>query len=138
MNKVMFVSKTAAENAGGWPDWAVISITEDYKASLQGGWYAVCRQQFHDVDPSVGCDVPHVLMEAKHAMSIVEFVNRVSPEVEGILVHCKAGISRSAAIAKWIAEKYGLPFEHRYESYNKHVYRLLQEADEVWVRSNKS
>ena len=137
MKKVIFVSKTAAENAGGWGDWAVISITEENKAELQEGWFGICRLQFHDVDPTKGCEVPHVLMDAKHAMKIVMFVNKTAPNIEGILVHCKAGISRSAAVAKWIAEKYNLPFEHRYESYNKHVYKLLKEADEVWMRSNK-
>lgn len=137
MKKVIFVSKTAAENAGGWPDWAVISITEDYKAELQDGWFAICRQSFHDVDPDIGCMVPHVLMTTNNALSIVEFVHRVAPNVDGILVHCKAGISRSAAVAKWIAERFDLPLEHRYESYNRHVYRMLKEADDVWKRSRE-
>jgi len=53
---------------------------------------------------------------------------RDSHEVEGVLVHCHAGISRSAAVAKWIAEKYELPYPERYMLYNKHVYRTLREA----------
>ena len=112
-------------------------VGTDYKAELRSGWFAICRQSFHDVDPDKGCIVPHVLMTTHNALSIVEFVHRVAPDVDGIMVHCKAGISRSAAVAKWIAEKYELPLEHRYESYNRHVYRLLKEANEIWVRSNK-
>ena len=59
----------------------------------------------------------------------VEFVRLVAPNVEGILVHCKAGISRSAAVAKWICERFDLPFSDRYTQFNQHVYTMLVTAD---------
>jgi len=67
-------------------------------------------------------------MTPQHALEIVNFVQAIAPNVEGIMVHCKAGISRSAAVAKWIAEIYQLPFNHAYDYYNKHVYKMLSEA----------
>jgi protein-tyrosine phosphatase len=63
-------------------------------------------------------------------MKIIEFVACVhGSSVEGIMVHCKAGISRSAAVAKYIADKYKLPFNHSYDRYNKQVYGMLIEAE---------
>ena len=39
--------------------------------------------------------------------AIMDFVHRADGQgCEGVLIHCKAGISRSAAIAKWIAEQH--------------------------------
>ena len=128
INRVMFVSRTAAENAAGMSDWAVVSISEDAEAKLLDGWYAVHRSYFHDVDPGSPCGEPHVLMNATHATDIVAFVESVAPHVTGVLVHCKAGISRSAAVAKWIAERFDLPFNHSCSIYNRNVYRLLCDA----------
>ena len=134
----MFVSRTAAENTAGWDNWAVISITEPDsffgEAKLLHGWYAVNRSCFHDADPARDCGEPRVLMNDKQAIEIVDYAHAVAPHVEGILVHCKAGISRSAAVAKWIAETFGLPFNHRYESFNKYVYEQLVMAAKVRSR----
>ncbi len=58
------------------------------------------------------------MMTMEDAHAIVNFVHQVA---EGIVVHCRAGISRSAAVSKWIAETYQLPFDHDYQHYNKLV-----------------
>ena len=132
IERVMFVSRTAAENTPGVPDWGVVSITEPDcafgEAKLMHGWYAIHRASFDDVDPGRPSDDESVLMNAQHAADIVAYVDAIAPHVRVILVHCKAGISRSAAVAKWIAERYGLPFNHGYSLYNKHVYRQLSNA----------
>jgi len=131
IERVMFVSRTAAENTVGIPDWAVVSISEPDgafgMARLLPGWYAIHRVAFHDIDAEIR-DEAYVLMNVGQAADIVAFVESVAPHVSGILVHCKAGISRSAAVAKWIAERYRLQFNHDYSVYNRHVYRLLLEA----------
>ncbi len=102
IERVMFVSRTAAENTPGWADGAVVSISEPDsafgQAKLMQGWYAIKRADFHDADPQRGCDEPHVLMNEGHAIEIVDFVHSIAPHVQTILVHCKAGISRSAAV----------------------------------------
>jgi protein-tyrosine phosphatase len=69
-------------------------------------------------------------MSATHALDIVDFVHTIAPHVEGIMVHCKGGVSRSAAVAKWIANTFKLPFNHDYTAYNKYVYHQLNEANE--------
>lgn len=64
-------------------------------------------------------------MEDADAQKIVAFVKEVAPHVEGIIVHCRAGISRSAAVAKWICSQYQIPFDAKYLKYNDYVYRLM-------------
>jgi predicted protein tyrosine phosphatase len=131
IKKIMFVSRTAAENTPGWDDWAMISITEpDYiPARLMHGWYAVHRAEFHDTEPQKAISDSTVAMTDDHAIEIVDFVHAMAPHIEGVMVHCKGGISRSAAVAKWIAETYNLPFNHQHSSYNLHIYRQLVEAN---------
>lgn len=130
LNKVIFVSRTAAENlSGDWQDWAIISISDPLfpgEAKLQEeSFYEILRVGFHDVLPDRQYDEPVVIMVHKDARKIVDFVRTVAPEINGIIVHCKAGVSRSAAVAKWICESYGMPFRENYTQFNQHVYELL-------------
>ena len=131
INRVLFVSKHAAESNMPWSDWAVISITDRHsfgEAKIKDGWHSVLRVHFHDVDPAKPCDEPHTLMNEEHARQIVEFVRGLTSEVNGVLVHCQAGISRSAAVAKWICGEFRIPFDGRYDKFNRHVYKLLLET----------
>ena len=132
LTKVMFVSRTAAENIPGWEDGAIVSITEPEvgQAKLMQGWYAIHRSEFHDAEPQKAVRDPMVVMMEEQAIDIVDFVHSVAPHVNAIVVHCKGGISRSAAVAKWIAETFKLPFNHQYSLYNKYVYHQLNEAHE--------
>lgn len=126
MKRVQFVSKATAESLQGRSDTAVISINGLDPAHLRDGWHSVLRLEFDDVDVA---EEPYILFNAEHARLIVEFVRECNSNgVETIIVHCNAGISRSAAVAKWIADQYGLPFPAAYMIYNKHVYRVLREA----------
>lgn len=133
IKRVIFVSRSKAENSFGFADCAVISISEPNGflgfADLKDGWYEVLRTEFDDVDPATCSDPSNKFMTMHQARMIAAFVDSVAPEVNLIMVHCKAGISRSAAVAKWIAERHGLPFDHRYESYNRHVYKLLDSLE---------
>ena len=133
ITKVMFVGKFTAETIGPFKDWAVISIGEpDMKApQIKEGWHDVLRIFFHDVNPDkvVELSSKYVGMSDSQADQIVEFVSRVAPDVDAILVHCKAGISRSAAVAEWIAKRYELPFDYSYPNSNSYVLRLIQESE---------
>ncbi len=129
LRQVVFKGRIEAEKESSRSNWAVISITEpgSKPAQLNDGWYAILRQEFHDVDYT-DSSYPYSLFSEHQARELVSFVVKVETEgVEGILVHCKAGISRSAAVARWIAFKYGLPFVENYSLYNRHVFRLLCE-----------
>jgi predicted protein tyrosine phosphatase len=136
VSKVIFVGRATAEVVGPYDDWALISIGEPDASNgppkIKDGWLATLRLSFHDVDPDHGKPPSNpdlfTLMNDDDARSIVAFVRSVADNADVIMVHCRAGISRSAAVAKWIAREYKLKFDHRYEFYNKYVYRLLDEA----------
>ena len=107
------------------PDWAVISITcvGDAPAPLQPGWGALLRVAFDDVDVATAGDAR--LFGPAHAAAILTFADQVAPTVKGILVHCHAGISRSAAVAKFLAERLDAAFPDKYAVYNRRVYSTL-------------
>ena len=132
IKRVIFVSRSKAENSFGFADCAVISISEPSGflgfADLKDGWYEVLRMEFDDVTATCS-DPSNKFMTMHQARVIAAFVDSVAPEVNLIMVHCKAGISRSAAVAKWIAERYGLAFDHHYKSYNAHVYKMLDSLE---------
>jgi predicted protein tyrosine phosphatase len=70
------------------------------------------------------------------AQRIVEFINRhhASPEQVRLVVHCHGGVSRSAAVAKWVGEVYRVPLpqlgdgSHELDGANPRVLRLLGKA----------
>lgn len=130
MKTVMFTNQNTAENNFGQPDWAVISITDLDDARIKEGWYAIHRSKFCDVDMQHAEHEREMLMTENDAAEIVDFVFSVAPHIEGLLVHCKGGVSRSAAVSKWIAEVFNLKFNHQYSLYNRHVYRQLVNANE--------
>jgi predicted protein tyrosine phosphatase len=125
---VIFTSQLSACERASWRNWVVISITDINfaDAPLQPGWLDVLRLRFDDI--SEISDDEYVRIGDVQARAIIQFVRRMHDDsrVEGILVHCWAGVSRSAAVAKWISERYGLSFPADHECYNKHVYNLLR------------
>lgn len=130
IERVIFVNRRTIERTYGLQNWAVVSIYEDNLTNLQQGWYGVYRSKFDDVDPVRPYSSSKTLMTLKHADDIVAFIESVAPNITVLFVNCKGGISRSAAVAKWTAERFSLPFNEHYAEYNKYVYRLMQEAGE--------
>jgi protein-tyrosine phosphatase len=131
LKHVMFVNQNAAENNVGMPNWAVISITDvelKETAKIKQGWYAVHRSKFLDADLKSHLYENEVLMTEDQALEIVDYVHSIAPHVEGIIVHCRGGVSRSAAVAKWISMTFNLPFNHQYSLFNTHVYDQLIKA----------
>ncbi|MBK5051733.1 hypothetical protein IQ289_25465 [Burkholderia sp. R-70006] len=135
-----YLSEAACIEARPRMDAAVISITEPgRKAPLNEGWGAVYRIQFSDAewddgmverlqargmrfDPeSKGFPGPSSTAELLVAIHDIELRGAVSH----VVVHCHAGRRRSAAVARFIAQRHGLPFDMSYDGYNRTVFRLL-------------
>ena len=122
IRSVDFISQAAAEGLPGLPmqdSVAMISI------STPGTWEPdladfahVLKLEFHDVEDDAE---PWVVFDRAHAKSVIDFVAMLQAKVEpvDVVVHCKAGISRSAAVALYVAEASGCEFSR------------LQEADEA-------
>jgi predicted protein tyrosine phosphatase len=134
LDGVEFIGRTEAESRKPMKNVAVISITQfgDEPAKLKNGWHSILRMEFDDVDPNKrNHNMPHDhedLLDIDRAQAIVHFVDGVASQTDGIIVHCKAGISRSVAVAKWISEAYGLDFDEDYTDYNEYVLSLLTKA----------
>ena len=83
------------------------------------GWHRIVSEQEHQdlADQQIKrmLDNGHAmwLMTDDHARQIVEFADRVRDQVELLVVHCDAGVSRSSAVALALCEKYGFVDEAR-------------------------
>lgn len=93
-------------------------------AKLSDVWVDVLRLEYHDIDhDSTG---RMVLFGEGHALEILKFLKKhEDSEVTEVIAHCEAGISRSAAVAKFVAYIYGLEFPESYSLYNKRVFSTL-------------
>jgi predicted glycosyltransferase involved in capsule biosynthesis len=58
----------------------------------------------------------------------MEFLKKHELDTNDCVVHCEAGISRSAGVAKFISVIYSLAFPENYSVYNKHVFSTLMRA----------
>lgn len=131
VKRVLFVRQRRAEAMPGRASCALISITdpEGPQARLRPGWHAVLRVAFHDVDPiSFPAANPDLQpLTRSGAACIADFALALSSSRCSVVVHCRSGISRSAGVAKAIAEHAGLRFPSEYREFNQHVYRVVLE-----------
>ena len=132
MSRVLFVSQRQAENMKVPKATALISITDPSRgqARLRAGWHAVLRVAFDDVDAITfpGQDGHLQEITVDQVVEIATFVASASLSCKRLIVHCRHGVSRSAAVAKAVAEVAGARFPSEYDEYNRFVYLALQNA----------
>lgn len=114
---------------------AIISITgsHDDDAILHPNFKKILRLKFDDIDQEI-LDDPrnrrvYKGINSEQADLIIAFVEELLDDEEEwyVVVHCHAGISRSAAVSKYISDRADLHFPEDYKVYNKMVYsRLLK------------
>ena len=115
----------------------VISITEPGRHALfaDDAWSAVLRLQFHDKDRLEDIDQGYVLFDQEHAQEVLTWLQKHENDLRAVYVHCALGASRSAAVALFVAEKYGLRIDRTKASrYNRRVYRVLYDE---WTKDPK-
>lgn len=87
----------------------MLSITDPGAIPMQfeGEYIAIERLIFQDFNSDDGVGIAP---NAQHAAIIRAFARQMHelPEEIEFIVHCKAGISRSAAVARWVSETYGV------------------------------
>lgn len=128
MRYVTFVPRHIAEAWTPDENTLLISINhpEDEKLPFPE-WKDVLWLFFDDVTESVG---GYTAFDLDMAQQINSFVSKGY----NIVTHCQAGMSRSAAVAKWISEEYGheLVFNDNgiqtLKHHNKLVYNTLNAA----------
>lgn len=111
MKYIVVLPKRAIPNLDTPLSWAMISI-----ATYEGTWpeydetncKKVLRLAFHDIDPKSTTDFCHAkedqLFNEKRANLIIDFVEEVKDDIDMLVVHCEAGLSRSPAIAAAISK----------------------------------
>lgn len=106
----------------------VISITEPdkyVKLLDDEKWPFVLRLYFHDIDKPYQ---NYVMFTEAQADQIIDWLQEHAEDITGVYTHCAAGISRSAAVTKFIADVYDCFFDERKGAlFNRHVYRVLME-----------
>ena len=125
--EVRFMPQAYAVQLTPMADTALISITGPAsEAQLKYGWNHLLRLEFHDADIEEfeGC----LLFDQDMARQVIQFVESLPDHVTRFYVHCHAGISRSAGVAKFVAEMTESPFNKDYSSYNRLVYSTLRKA----------
>lgn len=106
IRSVDFISQAEVELLPGRPlqtSVAVISIaTPGTWEPILANFEHVLKLAFHDVEDDAE---PWVVFDRAHAKAVIDFVTKMQEKDEpvDVVVHCKAGISRSAAVALYIA-----------------------------------
>lgn len=101
---VLVLSQTMAERYEPSGREVCISVTDPGKlpARLSTRFAAILRLVFTDITEPI--DHPnYIVFDATHAATILHFV-RDWPDVDRIVVHCRAGFSRSPGIAIGLTE----------------------------------
>ena len=148
MTQILFISQ--ADFKEKWninpPDNSVcISIvdpTSAKKPKINDKWQKSLRLEFYDYDTEDDSG-----FGKKEAKEICEFVDQISQmQLDYIIVHCYAGISRSAAVAKFISIICNLRFPEHYILHNKYIFTTLlkywnynyiyQEGSNVEINNN--
>jgi len=131
-DSVLFLSRPELLKLQPDHNAVVISLASTHDpANLKKGWRAILQLEFDDLCESVlGVPVGSIpdaeeghlvreffgvvyrLPDARHAQAIVDFLAAQEggcSDFVNIIVHCDHGISRSAAVAQFVADRYGVP-----------------------------
>lgn len=87
----------------------------------------ILRLYFHDGVPKENNPTETALFSAEHARAVINFLRQhhSDPEARHLLIHCEAGISRSAAIAVFAASDCRLPLTGQFAFLNSWVLTTL-------------
>lgn len=97
-------------------------------------WNNVLQLQFDDITDNyfsgINLRSPLIMFGDNHAEQILTFLDVLhsSKTQENLIIHCFAGVSRSAAVAKFVSEKFlddQVTFANN-QAFNPHVYDTLQ------------
>lgn len=135
MRCVRFMSRHEVQKYAASPGTALISIYDRSEPPLEFDypWGAVLHLRFHDGQPDIlGLE----LFDVRHAQLVLEFAHRHAVPAPELVVHCHGGVSRSAAIALFLASRYEVPcikdgeFKtlENWNRYNRHVLHTLCEV----------
>lgn len=112
IRSVDFISKLEAQQLASSQDRAMISINGVLAiAPALNRFYRLLSLEFEDVQQADALGA----FTQQQAQTIVDFVAELhaQPKAIELVVHCKAGVSRSAAVARYVADRTGCLFPRR-------------------------
>lgn len=126
---VCFIPQYVAETIDSDNSTAMISIrSPNFEVNLMSGWNYLHISEFNDIDTKM---FPWKLFDKDQARAMIDFLDDLPDHVDAVIVHCEAGISRSAAVALFIRDYYGAELKvlnRDTECYNRHVRRTLEDV----------
>lgn len=142
MNLVEFFSRETILNFRGNQSTALISIScPGDPAPLQDGWGPILRLEFSDLDKQEQVDwyrkntpTKVALFSREQAQAIIDFIDALPQTVTQVFVHCDAGVSRSAAVARFVSQKLDCPLVGNDRLANAHVLATLHQVNKSWAR----
>lgn len=96
-------------------------------AQLHSSIKEVLRLHFHDSVPADKNLVPEDYFSNAQAQQIIDFIRKHHASAESchLLIHCEAGISRSAAVAVFAASECRVPLSGQFAFLNPWVLTML-------------
>lgn len=96
------------------------------------------RVSFADADPlsiQGDLDLPG-LMGEDEVVDIAAFTAEQARRCRRLVVHCRHGVSRSAAVARAICQATQLPYPEAHDRYNRFVFMVLRGAVQYAVEGD--
>jgi predicted protein tyrosine phosphatase len=127
--EVKFMSQWDAESLKGQDDTIVISIRDSglVPARISKEFRDVLFLEFDNTD--VMSD-RFIRFSLKPALVLMEFVSKHEGQATRIVINCMSGKSRSAAVAKYLAKRYGITLTQSHEEYSDWVFHVLNRVEE--------
>jgi predicted protein tyrosine phosphatase len=129
IHSLQFLSVDEAENFTPTEPTVAISILSPGRAAASFHVMVgdTLRLYFHDGVPKKSNPPETVLFSSEQALAVVDFLrrNHAQPEARHLLIHCEAGISRSAAIAVFAASECRVPLSGQFAFLNPWVLTTL-------------
>ena len=130
-NEIIVLGRYEAEEFECFDRWGCISIAntaDEFAAISEANRVTLLQLAFRDIARP---HPDHIAFSDDHAHEILDLVSHFWDDIETLMIHCDAGISRSSATAAAIARlKFGDGsefFEPPYEP-NPRVYQVLLEV----------
>jgi len=140
MRKIIFLPKKEAERIIPCSYECIISMRDPgEKVNLHSSWDKCLTIECDDLDPdelkAIGRSdlaASAQLFTSDHAREILDFVLSLQSKTDTLYVHCKAGVSRSAAVAIFLGTYFDVPVFKRGQKFdineNAHIKNVLKEA----------
>jgi predicted protein tyrosine phosphatase len=128
-SEIDFMGQSDAQYLTGRDDTIVISIRDSHSepARISKGFKDVLFLEFDNTDV-----LSHrfIRFSLKPAQNLLDFVAKHEGQATRIVVNCMMGESRSAAVARYLAQKYSVELTKSSEKYSDWVFHVLTRVDE--------